>query len=240
MIGLKFGKLEVLSEVKERNKNGHILYLCKCKCGLEKQILGASLRQGLTTSCGCSHKAKVTKHGFEGTRTYKTWIAMKTRCLNENADCYAEYGGRGIAICDRWVNSFENFIEDMGERPINSSIERIDVNGNYEPSNCRWATVREQQENRRNSVFVVINGKKYTPREYSEMVGLTISGANKKMRREFNRIGNVFIKESDPAYAPVVAAIESNCTIDEDALDNIEADKRMATQKRISVNLEDL
>ena len=218
MIGLRFGKLEVLSEVEERNKNGHIL------CGLEKEILGASLRQGLTTSCGCSHKEKITKHGFEGTRTYKTWISMKTRCLNKNADCYAEYGGRGIAICDRWVNSFENFIEDMGERPVNSSIERIDVNGNYEPSNCRWATVREQQENRRNSVFVVINGKKHTPREYSEMVGLTISGANKKMRREFARIGNVFIKESDPAY--------------QDALDNIEANKRMASQKRISVNIE--
>lgn len=210
MIGLNFGKLKVLSELEERNKNGHILYLCECECGNKKIILGASLRQGLTKSCGCDHIKKIKKHGMDGTPVYRTWVSMRNRCNNPNNSAYPKYGGRGIKVCEKWNNSFDSFYRDMGNRPKGMSIDRIDVNGNYEPNNCRWATCKEQQDNRRNSVFVVIEGVKYTPSEYAELVKLTTSGANKKIRREFKRFGNLFIKESDPAYASVIKSIEEN------------------------------
>lgn len=226
IIGNRFGNLVVLSEVAERNKNGHILYTCECDCGNKKNILGSSLRQKLTTSCGCVHKKKITKHGMDGTKVYRTWVGMRNRCNNPNNRRFHDYGGRGIYVCNEWNNSFDAFYLDMGEPKPNQSIERIDNSKPYCKENCVWATNKQQCNNRRSSVVVYFDGIEMTVEEYSKKVGLSVSGARKKVIREFIRFGNVFIKESDPAY--------------QDALDNIEADKRMTTQKRISVNIEDL
>lgn len=226
IIGNRFGNLVVLSEVAERNKNGHILYTCECDCGNKKNILGSSLRQKLTTSCGCVHKKKITKHGMDGTKVYRTWVGMRNRCNNPNNRRFHDYGGRGISVCNEWNNSFDAFYLDMGEPKPNQSIERIDNSKPYCKENCVWATNKQQCNNRRSSVVVYFDGIEMTVEEYSKKVGLSVSGARKKVIREFIRFGNVFIKESDPAY--------------QDALDNIEANKRMTTQKRISVNIEDL
>jgi len=158
------------------------LWLCQCVCGVEKVIYGASLQSGHTKSCGCFQKKAVsmavTTHGCsKGEKKipeYTSWQQMKSRCLNKKASGYINYGGRGISICKRWVNSFENFIQDMGYKPTkNHSIDRYpNANGNYEPSNCRWATDTEQVENRRNTVWVVYQGKKMTVAEFKRVLGI--------------------------------------------------------------------
>ena len=158
----KYHRLEVIKEVEPKiYPNGRKLkrVLCKCECGNEKVINLHSIKKGLTKSCGCLRKEttieynKTTKtiHGHRGmknTKTYTTWLSMKQRCLNPNHTFYHYYGGRGITICNRWINSFKNFLEDMGERPINKTLDRVNSNGNYEPENCKWSTPKEQVANR--------------------------------------------------------------------------------------------
>lgn len=150
--GMRFGRILVLYKTKARNKSS-AFYYCVCDCGIEKVISGALLRNKLQVSCGCYRAANKPnmKHGLANkSPAYKAWKEMKQRCYNTNSSKYKNWGGRGIIVCDRWINSFENFFADMGERPLNkTSIDRIDVNGNYEKSNCRWATPKEQAETNR-------------------------------------------------------------------------------------------
>lgn len=138
------------------------MFNCKCDCGSEKMILGSSLRYGKVISCGCARREILASsgrtHGMSGTGTWNSWRDMMKRCYSVNSEHYRHYGGRGITVCDEW-HSFEGFHKSMGDRQDGMSIERDDVNGNYEPGNCRWIPLTRQQENKRNSIHVEIYGE---------------------------------------------------------------------------------
>lgn len=153
--GLRFGRWSVLRRngVDTDNK---AMWLCRCDCGRESIVLGKSLRSGKSLSCGCLLREillkKHTTHGKRKSLEYSSWTRMKQRCCNPRDSRYKDYGERGIAVCERWLTSFENFYNDMGVRPSKEySLDRINVNGNYEPTNCKWATSAEQRRNRRDS-----------------------------------------------------------------------------------------
>src|ERR1700678_1776954 len=147
-----FGRLTALTPTSGR-RNGCVAWLCKCACGNFKTVRLGNLTNGKIQSCGCLARDLSSQrwktHGQTGSPSYASWQAMKDRCFNPNSKDYARYGAKGITVCTRWLESFENFFEDMGERPENTTLDRFpNKDGNYEPSNCRWATPAEQGQNR--------------------------------------------------------------------------------------------
>lgn len=147
MIGKRIGRLVVLEA--DRTSPHYLKWTCRCDCGTTKSIAGKSLRNGDTRSCGCLKREQSTKHGLSHLPEWTIWNLMKGRCLNPNDKRFARYGGRGIKICDRWLVNFGNFYADMGPRPsAKHSLDRYpDNDGNYELTNCRWATSTEQARN---------------------------------------------------------------------------------------------
>ena len=174
LTGKTFGYLTVLNRA-ENNSRGDSRWLCRCKCGNEKIILGKSLRSGATVSCGCYHKEVVAKqrttHGESKTRLFTIWQNMKRRCYNPNNKFYAYYGGRGISVCDEWLNDFTSFRDWAVSAGYDETltIDRIDSDGNYEPSNCRWISRKAQVNNRRSNRFYEINGERKTIAEWCEI-----------------------------------------------------------------------
>lgn len=184
-IGNKYYMLTVISEEPQtRTSGGHSkrMIKCICDCGTVKVIRFEELRSGITKSCGCysrneaSKRAKErnTKHGMYNTPEYNTWVSMKKRCLNKTHKSYKNYGGRGISICSEWIDSFDNFIKDMGFRPsLKHSLDRIDNNSNYNILNCRWATKTEQCRNRRSNILIEYKGESKCLQEWANELGFS-------------------------------------------------------------------
>lgn len=161
-VGYVSGRLTVISEEIKRS-DGKYEHLCRCSCGVEKHVLNSNLRNNLSTSCGCltleNSVAKHRTHGRTGSGEYLAWTAMKSRCYYPGHIHWDRYGGRGIKVCDRWLNSFENFYADMGRKPSpKHSLDRINVDGDYGPENCRWATTGEQALNRSDNRLITAFG----------------------------------------------------------------------------------
>jgi hypothetical protein len=178
-VGNIYGRLTVEKEI--GRKRGAVLFLCHCDCNNKTEVTGCDLRSGKVNSCGCFKSeyvtAKNTTHGLKNHRIYSIHRNMMTRCYYKVATHYESYGGRGIAVCDDWSNKENGFINFYNWAMENGysddlSIDRIDVNGNYEPSNCKWATTIEQSLNKRNTHYIEIEGKVKTLIEWCEEFGI--------------------------------------------------------------------
>lgn len=182
-VGHRYGRLLVVEPAEsavEPSGRNRARWLCQCDCGNVKIIRGTDLQSGRTVSCGCYlHEVLIetkTTHGegARNTRTpeYRVWAGMIRRCTCENDKFFDCYGARGIAVCDRWRTSYENFLSDMGRRPSRRhSLDRIDNDGDYEPTNCRWATPKQQCRNQRRTIFIEVDGEKVSLQDACERFG---------------------------------------------------------------------
>lgn len=185
LIGQKFNRLIVI-ERKESDKWGNVQWLCKCDCGNYNVVTTRDLKNSHTKSCGCLHKEIITKHGHgsqEKSQIYKTWGDMKGRCNSSSHKNYKNYGGRGIKVCKKW-EEFEGFFQDMGERPPNMSIDRIDNNGDYCKENCKWSTRKEQMRNTRQNKLITINGETKCLIEWCEIYQKSCKLVGRRISRD--------------------------------------------------------
>jgi len=174
MVGKKFGRWLVIEEAEQKYGTG-AFYLCECSCGARKVVKGYHLRKGLSSSCGCYSREVASEmrknkktHGLSNSRIYHIWVGMYGRCNDSKRPEYPRYGGRGIVICEDWKEraNFFNWALTNGYDD-NLTLDRIDPNGNYEPTNCRWITSKEQANNRRNTRYVEYEGNTYTLSDFS-------------------------------------------------------------------------
>lgn len=178
--GERYGRLIVLSLVERDSRwNDHLMEV-RCDCGVVTRKRLKSIRSGHTSSCGCLARETLAErnktHGLSRAhrREYRSWKDMRARCNNPNNADYADYGGRGIAVCDAW-DDFAAFYADMGDRPDGFTIDRIDVDGNYEPGNCRWASHKEQANNKRSNHLIEIDGERLTLQAWCDRYGIDSS-----------------------------------------------------------------
>lgn len=170
--GMVFGRLTVMGFV-GRSSNNNSLWECRCSCGKVIITRSDSLRRNdnNTLSCGCYHREIKTKHGLSHTSMYRLWRGILSRCLNKKYRTYPRYGGRGIKICERWME-FENFLQDMGERPSGTSLNRINNDGDYSPDNCEWATAVAQANNTASNVNITWKGRTQTIAQWAKELGM--------------------------------------------------------------------
>lgn len=177
IVGNRFGRLIGLERLPDRKVR------VQCDCGIEKIVHMSHLVQGRTRSCGCLHREVTSKmlterqttHGYFGTKIYSVWNSMLDRCCNPRHYSYARYGGRGITVCERWFK-FENFLADMGEAPAGLTLDRIDNDNGYSPENCRWATVRQQMNNRGTCRLLTHAGRTQNVTQWAEELGIPRKG----------------------------------------------------------------
>lgn len=187
--GKKFGRLIAIE--RSLTRNGDSYWKCKCSCGKFHEVRTDSLVRGLIKSCGCmrkdvtrersiTHGATKNKHP---SKEYRSWQGAKARCYNPNEEKYPLYGGRGISMSDRWKDDFSAFLEDMGKCPARHTLDRIDSNGNYEPSNCRWALPHQQSRNLRANVWITHNGLTMIEADWARHLGIDKRTFNTKWKR---------------------------------------------------------
>ena len=187
LTGKTFNRLTVIKRAEIEKKE--VYYLCKCICGNEKIIRGKDLKYNKIKSCGCLNKEKTTerntKHSLRHTRIYRIWLLMKNRCLNSKYHLFKNYGGRGITVCNEWKNDFVKFYDWSMNNGYNDTltIDRIDVNGNYEPSNCRWATKLQQQRNTTRLRKITYKNETHCISEWAEILGLEYNTLYHRFRR---------------------------------------------------------
>lgn len=176
LTGQQFGRLTVVERAK--NEGREVRWLCKCECGNYCVVLRSDLRTGQTRSCGClkseNSRNMLTSHGMTGTRLYKIWANMKRRCYSPKSQRYKHYGAKGIRVCDEWKNNFKNFAKWAYENGYteNLTLDRIDINKNYEPSNCRWATWKEQGQNTSRTHWITYNGETHSMSEWADILNI--------------------------------------------------------------------
>ena len=190
--GLVFGKLTAIRLLRRGSGDNRVAIIeCRCDCGNLTEVRSCNLTSGNSTSCGCSTDNARSwvglanrTHGMSYSTEYTIWHGMKNRCTNKKDPKYHRYGGRGITVCERWMNSFENFFADMGPKPSSHhSIDRIDNDGNYEPANCQWSIAIVQANNRSNNVTLQIGGLKLTVSQCARIYGVSSNSILYKKRK---------------------------------------------------------
>lgn len=186
LTGREYGRLKVLQRAE--NRAGRVCWRCLCECGTIKDIPAKTLLNGTTQSCGCLQKERASeangKHRMRKTRLYEIWYGIKRRCEDQNRKAYKDYGGRGITVCPEWRNRFETFRDWALASGYQDdlTIDRIDNDGNYEPGNCRWATMKEQQNNRRNNRSLTMNGETHTESEWARITGIKVATISARLK----------------------------------------------------------
>lgn len=184
--GNVFGRWTVLRRSgSDSQKHPKPMWLCRCECGKVARVIASSLVSGKSKSCGCGRIDSITKHECCDRDEYSIWSCIKQRCTNRNCSGFSSYGGKGITMCDRWLNSFKNFFADMGVRPSKKhSIDRFPKKeGNYEPGNCRWATTSEQAANKRNVILYTHNGQTMHLNDWAKHLGVCRSRIAYRIQR---------------------------------------------------------
>lgn len=185
LAGSQFGRLTVISS-SGRNRHGQTMWTCLCQCGKQTLVPGHHLRYGATKSCGCQSAVRVT-HNLSKSRVYRIWSLMIDRCTNQNTPGYVNYGGRGIFVCNQW-RSFEGFYADMGDPPIDCSLDRINNDGPYSPENCRWATSMHQANNKRTTRIVELRDGTLMPlAEACRAFGLDRKLTHQRLKRRYGK-----------------------------------------------------
>jgi hypothetical protein len=195
--GEVYNRLQIMKEIDKPNKYHRRYFVCLCDCGNTTSVSLNDLRSGHTKSCGCLNRELSSKrysklmlkhgHGKKNntSKTYHSWCSMKRRCKCKTLKHYRLYGGRGIKICKRW-EKFENFLKDMGERPEGKTIDRIDVNGNYEKNNCRWSTAKQQNLNKQKTIKIMYKNNLFTINELSLQINIPESIIRDRLRLKWS------------------------------------------------------